>query len=450
MTIDAKQENEREIVLAILLEVLEKDQFSHIVLRMALEKYSYLSGQERAFIARLARGCVERKIELDAAIGQVSSVPVKKMKPVIRNILRMAEYQLRYMKVPVHAVCNEAVRLAVRKGFSSLKGFVNANVRSLAKNLESSAHISDPTIAYSVPQWLYEALCSWYHAPVVHAYLQDTLREKEHSLTVHCHTGDCSMDILLERLKKQGVKAVPAPYARDCLLLSETGDIRKLEAFREGLIQVQDISSALAAQCVAPHPGSFCIDVCGAPGGKSIYLAKTAGNSVRVLCRDISFDKLELIRENQERCHADNMEIEQWDAAMPDEKNRERADYVLADVPCSGLGILGKKPDIKYHLTKQGLESLIVLQRQILIQAAKLVKPGGVLVYSTCTINPQENRENVQWFLQENPFELESLQPYITQEIEGQDLASGMLQLIPGQNQCDGFFIARMRRKNNI
>ena len=166
-----------------------------------------------------------------------------------------------------------------------------------------------------------------------------------------------------------------------------------------------------------------------------------------MLSRDISWEKLELIEENRVRCHADNMQIEQWDACVPDEGRKETADYVLADVPCSGLGILSRKPDIKYQLTQERLTELVSLQREILVNAAKLVKPGGVLVYSTCTINPEENEENVRYLLTQMPFELESLAPFIKEEIEGNDPSSGMLKLLPGQNQCDGFFVARLRRK---
>lgn len=152
-----------------------------------------------------------------------------------------------------------------------------------------------------------------------------------------------------------------------------------------------------------------------------------------MLSRDISWDKLDLIEENKERCHADNMQIEQWDACVLDEARKETADFVLADVPCSGLGILSRKPDIKYQLTKERLEQLVALQRTIFLNAAQLVKPGGVLVYSTCTINPAENEENVRYLLSQMPFELESLAPFIKEEIEGNDPESGMLQLIESE-----------------
>lgn len=444
---DRKTDNNREIVLRILLEVLEKNQFSHIVIRMALDKYSYLQEQDRSFIARLARGCIERKLELDAIIDCAASLPAAKQKPVIRNILRMAAYQLRYMNVPVHAVCNESVKLAARKGFVSLKGFVNAVVRRMSVILPELDFKDNPSVFYSVPQWLYERMLVWYPEELVHGFLESVTAKDGHPVYVHCHTRVRSLEEIRISLERDGVKTEKAPYARDCLELVESGDIRRTQAFREGWIQVQDISSALAAQCVAPVSGSFCIDVCAAPGGKGIHLAKALEGSGKVLCRDISEEKLALIEENRLRCHADNIKLMQWDATVEDEQNRETADYVLADVPCSGLGILARKPDIKYQLTADKLEELCSLQRRILLCAAHLVKPGGVLLYSTCTINPQENEENIQWFLQQSPFERESLSDFLDEPVEGNCPESGSIQLIPGLNRCDGFYIARLRRK---
>ena len=359
----------------------------------------------------------------------------------------MAAYQLKYMDVPEHAVCSEAVKLAAKKGFWSLKGFVNAVTRKMAVLIPTLGWSDQPSVYYSVPQWLYDKLLSWYPKEKVAAYLEAVVSQSGHPMYVHCHTGRYSIEEIVSSLEKEGISVTKAPYADDCLELTDAGDIRRTKVFQDGLIQIQDISSALAAQCVAPQENSFCIDMCAAPGGKSIHLAKAKGGTTKVLSRDISWEKLELIEENRVRCHADNMQIEQWDACMPDEERKETADYVLADVPCSGLGILSRKPDIKYQLTQERLTELVSLQREILVNAAKLVKPGGVLVYSTCTINPEENEENVRYLLTQMPFELESLAPFIKEEIEGNDPSSGMLKLLPGQNQCDGFFVARLRRK---
>ena len=351
------------------------------------------------------------------------------------------------MVAPDPAGSTAGVKLAAKKGFWSLKGFVNAVTRKMAVLIPTLDWSDQPSVYYSVPQWLYDKLLSWYPKETATAYLEAVVSQSGHPMYVHCHTGRYSIEEIVSSLEKEGISVTKAPYADDCLELTDAGDIRRTKVFQDGLIQIQDISSALAAQCVAPQENSFCIDMCAAPGGKSIHLAKAKGGTTKVLSRDISWEKLELIEENRVRCHADNMQIEQWDACVPDEERKETADYVLADVPCSGLGILSRKPDIKYQLTQERLPELVSLQREILVNAAKLVKPGGVLVYSTCTINPEENEENVRYLLTQMPFELESLAPFIKEEIEGNDPSSGMLKLLPGQNQCDGFFVARLRRK---
>ena len=249
-------------------------------------------------------------------------------------------------------------------------------------------------------------------------------------------------------LKISPFELTPIPYVKNGFYYDgEKYQPAKHPYYFAGLYYLQEPSAMTPANRLPIEAGDRVLDVCAAPGGKSIHLAKAKGGTTKVLSRDISWEKLELIEENRVRCHADNMQIEQWDACVPDEKRKETADYVLADVPCSGLGILSRKPDIKYQLTQERLTELVSLQREILVNAAKLVKPGGVLVYSTCTINPEENEENIRYLLTQMPFELESLAPFIKEEIEGNDPSSGMLKLLPGQNQCDGFFVARLRRK---
>lgn len=438
-------ENERLIVLDILMEVLEQNHYSHLVIRQALAKYGYLPKQSRAFISRLARGCVEELLLLDAMIDQVSSVKTKKMKPVIRNILRMTAYQLKYMHVPAHAACNEAVKIAGIKGFRGLQKFVNGVSRNIAR-LDLPAERFEEHIRYSVPLWLYQKIKQWYPKQA-DSFFASLKEEQEHGLYAHYHLSKASEEEITSSLAAQGVKVSRAAYADHCVSLAEVDRVESLEAFAEGWIQIQDISSALCAQCVSPKEGSRCLDICSAPGGKSIWMAESMRQTGLVVCRDISEEKLPLIEENRMRCGLTNMHIEAWDACVLRPEDERAFDYVLADVPCSGLGVIRRKPDIRYQMTEEKLTELVSLQRQILAQAASYVKPGGVLVYSTCTINPDENEGNVRWLLSQGGFELESFVPYIHQQIEGASPESGMIQLLPGQNRCDGFFLARLRKK---
>ena len=210
---------------------------------------------------------------------------------------------------------------------------------------------------------------------------------------------------------------------------------------------MQDVSSMLAAEAAAPAPGNFVLDVCAAPGGKSMYLADLVGKTGRVLARDLTEDKVRRIRENAVRCGMDNLTAEVRDACVSDPELEKKADTVLADVPCSGYGVIGRKPDIKYQASREKEASLTELQRRILDRASACVKPGGVLIYSTCTVSQKENQENVRWFLEEHPFVPESLDPYLCPELRGVDSARGWIQLLPGIHSCDGFFIARFRRE---
>ena len=444
---ETKKENEREIVLAILIEVLEKNQFSHIVIRQALDKYSYLPQKDRSFIARLSRGCVERKIELDAIIDKAASVKASKQKPVIRNILRMAAYQLKYMDVPEHAVCSEAVKLAAKKGFWSLKGFVNAVTRKMAVLIPTLDWSDQPSVYYSVPQWLYDKLLSWYPKEKVVAYLEAAVSQSGHPMYVHCHTGRYSIEEIVSSLDKEGISVTKAPYADDCLELTDAGDIRRTKVFQDGLIQIQDISSALAAQCVAPQENSFCIDMCAAPGGKSLHIGDKMEGFGTVDARDISQYKVNLIEENIQRLNSINVQAKVQDATIFDVESECKADIVLADVPCSGYGVIGKKPEIKYRSTAQKEEELVILQRTILDKAAEYVKPRGVLVFSTCTIAKEENEENMMWFMNNHPFKLESIDEFIPEELRSETTGLGYLQMLPGVHGTDGFFIARFRRK---
>lgn len=437
-------ENERLIVLDILMEVLEQKHYSHLVIRQALTKYGYLPKQSRAFISRLAKGCVEDLLLIDAMIDQVSTVKTQKMKPVIRNILRMTAYQLKYMNVPAHAACNEAVKLAGMKGFRGLQKFVNGVSRNLAR-LEIQEEKFEEYIRCSVPQWLYEKIKLWYPMQA-EAFFASLKEEQEHGLYAHYHLSKMSEEEITSSLNRQGIGVNKAPYADHCVSLTELDRVESLEAFEKGWIQIQDISSALCAQSLSPKEGSLCLDICSAPGGKSIWMAESLHGTGKVVCRDISEEKLPLIEENMQRCGLTNMDIMAWDACVQRTEDIERFDCVLADVPCSGLGVIKRKPDIRYQMTEEKMSELVSLQRQILVQAASYVKPGGVLVYSTCTINPDENEGNVRWLLSQGGFELESLLPYIHETVEGADLSSGMIQLLPGQNRCDGFFLARLRK----
>lgn len=209
---------------------------------------------------------------------------------------------------------------------------------------------------------------------------------------------------------------------------------------------MQDVSSMLAAEIAAPGWGSYCIDVCAAPGGKSLHLADMLRGSGYVEARDVTDYKVKLMQENIERIGNINMSAVLMDATVFDAESVEKADILIADVPCSGLGVMGKKADIKYKMTPAKQTEIVKLQRKILDTVQAYVKKGGVLIYSTCTIAAAENQYNVKWFLENYPFRLESIEPYLCDELKGKTTKAGYLQLLPGVNESDGFFIARLKR----
>lgn len=444
MTKTDKPTESREIILDILLEVLEKNAYSHLVLRQALEKYQYLSKQDRALITRVTEGTIEYRMTIDAVLEACSSVKAAKMKPVIRTILRMSVYQILWMdRIPDSAVCNEAVKLAVKRRFQGLKGFVNGVLRSVVRRKDEFV-FTDWSLKYSMPTWLIERWKACYGAEMTQQLLQAFLNDTP--TTVRCNLDRASKEEILESLAAQDVCVQESPLLDGALLLSGYDYLESLAAFRNGWIQVQDVSSAFVGEVADPQPGEFVIDVCGAPGGKSLHLADRLKGTGRVLVRDLTEAKVRLIEDNIARTGFSNIEAEVWDAREADPAYEGKADLVIADLPCSGLGVIGKKPDIKYQVTEQKLAELQALQREILQATAGYVKPGGRLIYSTCTINRQENEEQRAWFLSQFPFHPVSLEGRMGEHVREDSLKDGYVQLLPGRYPCDGFFIAAFVR----
>lgn len=436
----------REIALDVLTEVLENGAFVHVALSRALFKYQYLEKQERAFITRLVDGTVERLLPVDEALSRCSSTPVKKMKPLIRTLLRMSAYQILFMdRVPDSAVCNEAVKLVAKRKFAGLKGFVNGVLRSLSRRKAEFA-FEEPYLKYSMPQWLISRWEKEYGSERTTAMLEAFLTER--GTTVRCRLERASMEEILESLKAQGAEAEPSPYGEDLLILKNYDYLEGLDAFAAGWLQVQDASSYLVGRVADPKAGSHVIDVCSAPGGKSLHLADLMKGTGLVEARDLTWQKVALIEENVERSGYENVRPQVWDALELHEESVEQADLVVADLPCSGLGIIGKKPDIKYRVQEQDLSDLAALQREILSVVWRYVKPGGHLIYSTCTVDPLENQENAAWFAAHFPFDPVDLSGRLGEAVREPSMAEGWIQLLPGKDPCDGFFISLFRRRD--
>lgn len=440
-----KQTDSREIVLDILLEILERDGYSHVILRQALNKYQYLDKSERAFITRIVEGTIEYLLQIDYVINTFSKTKVKKMKPVIRTILRMSVYQLFYMdRVPDSAVCNEAVKIAVKRKFTGLKGFVNGVLRNISRKKENISW-PDDSIRFSIPEWMVSLWERTYGRDTARLIMESFLKNKK--ITVRCNFAKASKEDILKSLRKQGVKAFESGIGDGIIYLEQFDHMEGLEAFQKGAIQVQDLSSSFVGEIAEPKKGDYVIDVCGAPGGKSLHIADKLNGTGMVEVRDVSLQKVVMIEENIERCGFKNIRAKIQDALEADADSVEKADIVIADLPCSGLGIIGRKPDIKYRMTPEKLEALAKLQRDILTVVQAYVKPGGRLVYSTCTINQKENEENVRWFLEEFPFQHVNMEGKLGDKIQSDTMKNGYIQLLPGIHPCDGFFIAAFQKR---
>lgn len=442
----------RELILGVLLEVTRDGEYSHIALRNVLSKYQYLDKKERAFITRVTEGTLEHMIEIDYIINQFSNVKVNKMKPVIRCIMRSAVYQIKYMdSVPDSAVCNEAVKLATKKGFHTLKGFVNGVLRNIVRNLDKIEYPSEEnyveylSVKYSMPTWILEQWLAVFDKKTVECMLEDFLKEKP--TTIRCNLNQCSVEELVETLQNEGVTVEKHPYLPYALWISGYDYLADLMSFQTGMFYVQDISSMLVAHLAGPKQGDTVIDVCAAPGGKSIHVAELLKGTGRVEARDLTDYKVGLIQGNIERTQMQNMTAVKWDATVLDEDAVGTADIVIADLPCSGLGVMGKKTDLKYKMTLDSAKELAALQKEILAKVQAYVKPEGTLVYSTCTVHVRENMENVNWFLKQYPeFELVPIQTLLPEELRESVEKEGCLQFIPGVHKSDGFFIAKFRK----
>ncbi len=423
---DNNKINNRLIAFETLLEILEHGQFSHIYLKAVLDKYAYLDKNERAFITRLVNGTVERMLQLDFIIDSVSKTKAKKMKPVIRTIMRMGAYEIFYMdSVPDSATCNEYVKLAKKKGFTGLSGFVNGVLRNISRQ-KKEIKFTDLCTKYSMPQWIVDKWSDEYGTEQTEKILNGFFTNQD--LCIRVNLCKISRDDLADRLKARGISIRKCDTISSALYISDYDSLGAIPEFKEGLFYVQDYSSQLVANMADIKPDDEIIDVCAAPGGKALHCAELASEG-HVTARDLTDAKVALINENISRTAAGNITAERWDATEFDQNGENKYDVVIADLPCSGLGIIRKKPDIKYNQTEESLAELAQLQKQILDVVCRYVKAGGTLCYSTCTINKSENEIQVENFLQSHKeFKIKE-----------------MKQLFPNEEH-DGFFICVMKK----
>ena len=434
----------RETALNVLKNCRAEGGWANGLLKEQLSR-DRLDRRDAALATRLAYGVLQNRTLLDHYLQQLLTGRLKDLRPVLRDILHLGLYQLLFLdKIPDSAAVNESVALAKRycKKQKNAAALVNGVLRSAARSRDTLAAPTDLATKYSHPDSLVALFKSYVGEDRLEAMLMANNAAPD--TVVQVNTLKTTAAKLLLRLEEEGVEAQPHRWMENCLVLKNTGSIEKLPSFLDGEFYVQDAAARLAVGCAGITEGDFLVtDCCAAPGGKSFAAAMALGGRGRIVSSDVHGHKVPLMEKGAERLGFANMHPRHFDATIFDPALENKVDCALVDVPCSGYGIIRKKPDIR-EKDPDTMRELPKLQLEILQNQARYVRPGGVLLYSTCTLVRRENEGVVEKFLKANPeFSLEPLK--LPAEFE--ENTTGMLTLVPGEHDTDGFFIARLRRK---
>ncbi len=433
----------RKRAYEIVYGVLEEQGHSDVIFHRITDGMKTLTVQEKRFLKRLSYGAIEWAVESDAYIRHFSSLSVRRLEPSVRTVLRMALYEILHMDtVPEAVSCHEAVELLKSVAGERYAGFVNGVLRSVLRQRDEVR--LRPWEELALPKNLYEYFLDRYGKKTTKK-LANAFLERQPEVTIHIDSNKISVREYEEHLQSCNLQYASGHYMRDSFLIRHCEDVRSLSGYEEGWFFVQDESSMLAVLCADIQSGDTVVDVCASPGGKSMHALLRMNGQGFLSYRDISEKKLSRVRENLRRLQYTNAKGKVWDGTRADREWRERADVVLADVPCSGMGIIGKKPEIKYHAL-QKVEKLVPLQREICQASLTMLRKGGVFLYSTCTICEKENEENVMWLEEHCGLKRESLDAFLPEELQNKMTAQGMIQMLPGIHKSDGFFVARFRK----
>lgn len=440
--------NPRTLAFNILYKVEEEKAYSNITINNML-KESGLKSLDSSFVSAIVYGVLEKKITLDYIIKQNSKLPLRKIESKTLIILRIGMYQLLYMdRVPDSAAVNESVKLAKKKGLMKSCGFINAVLRSFIRKEKSFSLPEESkkeeylSVKYSCPKELIELWLGAYGEKATVEMLMAL--EGRPPVTVRVNTLKVTLDELVKEFEKEGVSARPAVLP-DSLNIRFSGSLENLQAYKNGYFHVQDGAAILCSLIAGPESGNTVYDVCSAPGGKSFTMAQLMENKGKLFSFDLYQHKLNLIKKGAKRLGIDIIAAEIRDGTKEDTERAENADVVLCDVPCSGTGIIRRKPEIRYKDNTYDRE-LSEIQYVILCESAKLVKHGGRLVYSTCALDPKENGEQIKRFLREHEgFKGKAIElpNEIKRTIEEEEYE---ITLFPQTNGTDGFYIALLQK----
>ena len=451
--------NEREIVLDMFLS-LKDGKPGHIVLKDTLDNYLYLDKASRGFITRLYEGSIEKMIYLDFVINSFSKTPAKKLKPIIKILMETAVYQIFFMdRVPVSAAINEAVKLAKKRGLAGLSGFVNGVLRNIARNKENitlpdkdKEYIRYLEVKYSMPKEVTEHFMEEYGNAQTEEILEAF--EKKQPIVARVNGTRLTREELVKKLTEEDVKVSTDTVFPESLKILELDSLNFLESFENGDFIIQDESSQFIGKIAELPLNAKVLDLCAAPGGKALLMAEKPEVEKIVAC-DISKRKTGLIEENINRLGIKKVITMVNDATVFNKEFEEDFDLVICDLPCSGLGVIGRKRDIKYNITENKIKELAKLQRDILENAKKYVKKGGYLIFSTCTMSKLENEENFKFISEFSGFSPVDFSDKIKDSLVKYKVGSrllaeakkGYIRLLPGELGTDGFFISEFMRE---
>ena len=427
----------RQTAFEILNKIQRDNSYSNLALDHALDKAD-TDNKDKKFVSALVYGVTERRITLDYNLSLYLSQPIKKLKPEVLTALRLGAYQILFMdKIPVSAAVNESVKLAKKNGAAFASGLVNAVLRKIISNgLKTDGSMS---VNYSAPEWLCDMWCKSYGRENAEKLLEASFGAVDTVLRVNTEKIDA--DNLINLLSEEGFDCETGGNVENSAVVKSGGAVHKTEAYKNGLFHVQDAASQLCCKALGVQENETVIDICAAPGGKSFTLAENMKNTGRIISCDIYEHRLKLISDGAERLGLTNIETVRNDGNVfnPD---FPLADKILCDVPCSGLGVIRKKPEIRFKKSEE-VDKLQDLQYSIMCISSRYLKIGGVMVYSTCSLNPNENEKIVEKFLTEHD-NFEGVR--VLSDISRYGVDTDYLTLMPHIHGCDGFFISAVRR----
>lgn len=435
-----EQKTVREKVAQVLTDIEKDDTYLQLALKKELDT---LEAKDKGFANELIYGTIKWRLRLDYVLDQFSKTPVKKMKPFVRQLMRMSVYQILFLdKVPASAAINEAVKIMHKRKMSNLSGFVNGVLRNIDRN-KSEITYPNLSVYYSIPEWIITRWMKYYGEMETKAICESLSQRAR--VCIRINTLKTTKDKVKALLSEEGITVLEEGFLPESLYIHAPSGIHHSPSFKAGLWTVQDESAMLVGHVLGPEKGDEILDVCSAPGGKTVHLAELMQNEGHIIGADIHEHKIELIEKNAKRLGASIVEGRLQDGMLINEDWKEKFDKILLDAPCSGLGIIKRKPDIRYAKDETAIRDINNIQRKLLKNAINYLKKDGILVYSTCTLTQEENQNMVEYALSLGlqldaiPYDMPAcLKPYIKD--------NAYIEILPHVTDTDGFFMARFRK----